>query len=387
MIEAKKLTEEKEQLKKENLSMVNRLINQAFNEDQRRELERKMNDLLSDEKKKLLRLACYEFVKERIMLRVEKRLNKTKDAMKDAFIPGDKNTFNKMVDILMKEEFLNLNKKDATVLAKEYACNMIAPTENAELNASESLKETLIKKEFVVFQKELCTKDENNNFFTKSAWWKFSHGVNYTKDETLKYIAKKLGLDALEEKAFLNLNIPECFAVNETVSKHVNELIRNLEPPITTSDEFLDFCEKVDISYDTWQKFNVNISQKTKTSSKSFTPEKIRHYEMLKVIATFRMESVEAENFMAEANRNFAMVMDLAFLTAITTGYEIIQRGHNTYYETLAQHGIDNKHPFYVALITHYLSSGLLTLVEGYPSYPKFTSPYKFKYIQEFGDI
>jgi hypothetical protein len=85
------------------------------------------------------------------------------------------------------------------------------------------------------------------------------------------------------------------------------------------------------------------------------------------------------------------MISDLAFLTAITTGYEVIEKKQSEWRKNGGSLPVyksyDARHPFYVALILEYLSPGDLTLVERRTYYRKFQNPYNFKYIKKYGDF
>ncbi len=392
MVEEKKLTKEEEDQEK-----LKALTNLTFTEGQLTELEGTMNKHLSDPQKREVRLKCYNYVVEKLKLRVEDRVEKAAEELEKSI--DSENPREKMIEIFRSKEHLNLNKDDATSLAdnltdreatqtaKEFLFNTVAPTENAAKNACECLKETLMEKEILAFQKELCeggiTDTGEEISFVKSAWWKFANGANYTKNETVEYIADKLGLDKEQKAELLSYNIPENFTPGKAVCDAVAELIGRVNPPITTPDKFRGFCESVDISYDTFQKFNLTTSGKARTSSTA--TQKIKQYQLFKMIVAFRMGESEAQEFLKKAERSFTMISDLAFLTAITTGYEILEKKHSEWRKEGGSlpcyKSYDARHPFYVALIMEYLSPRIR------PTYRKFKNPYNFKYIKEYGDF
>lgn len=402
--EEKELTKEEEELKKkkEDREKLEKMTVEIF-KYQLIDLEETMNNYLSDETKAKARLKCYNYVVEKLEPRIEVRLEKSAGELRKAI--DSENPREKMTEILRSEDFLNLNKKNATALAKkltereatqtakEFLFNSVAPTENAAKNACEGLKETLMNKEILAFQKELLSgrKSETGKAksFVPSAWWNFVNGANYTTDETIEYIADKLGLDKEQKAELLSFNIPESFTPDKAVCDAVAELIGRVNPPITTPDGFLSFCERVDISYDTFRKFNLTTSGKARTSSTA--TKKIKQYQLFKMVVAFRMGESEAQEFLKKAERSFTMISDLAFLTAITTGYEIIEKKQSEWRKNggslPSYKSYDAGHPFYVALIMEYLSPGNLTLVERHTYYRKFQNPYNFKYIKKYGDF
>ncbi|MBR6619564.1 MAG: hypothetical protein IKK85_04415 [Clostridia bacterium] len=368
--------EEKEIIKEAENYAVRNLVLKTFSKEELRELEHEINKLLADEKIQRLRFACYNVVKRKIEERMYFHLAETEEKIQQVFkstAPGDKTVKDKIAVIL--ENDLGLAKREAKASAKtrfgsinqgsaeaerlsrEYLINLYSSTKNAEQNANQSLGDVLLQKEFVKFQKELA----DEKILPSTGWWKFANAVACTLDETVELIAQHLGSTKEEKTALaeemLGKNISEYFMVNRAISDEVNTRITPLAPDTKDRGIIEEFTEGIDISKDTLKKFNLDLFGERKNP----TPEiKVRFYELLKLIALFGMEEKEAREFLAKVNRDFVMTMDLAFLTAITKGYEFVP-----------------KEPLYVALITHYLSgyTGKRT------DCPRFANPYSFKYI------
>jgi len=366
--------EEKKIIKEAENYAVRNLVLKTFSKEELRELEHKMNTLLADNKE--LRFACFNIVKEKIEERMYSRLAETEEKIQQVLknsAPGDKTVKNKIAAIL--ENDLELAKKDAKTGAKtrldsdnqhsaeaekisrEYLLNLYSSTKNAQQNSQKMLGDVLLQKELVKLQKELADK----KILSSTGWWKFSNAVVCTLDETVELIAQHLGSTEEEKTALtqemLCKNISEYFEVNQAISDEVNTRIKPLAPDTNDRGIIEEFTEGIDISKDTLKKFNLDLFGKREISTKEI---RVRFYELLKMIALFGMEEKEAREFLAKVNRDFVMTMDLAFLTAITTGYEFVP-----------------KDPLYVALITHHLSgfTGKRT------DCPRFVNPYSFKYI------
>lgn len=332
------------------------LISKTFTKEELCFLEKKMNDLLDDEEIKKLRSACSEEVKNKIIkYRMEPRLNTIYEELQEKFSSGSKPAKEDLITFF--KDKLNLSYDDAKQIAKEYMYNLVSQTPNAFRNACKSIEGTLLKKEITAFSKELSEK----KLLTESGWCKFIHAVNCTTDNTINSIADNLGLNKEEKEELLKKNIPDYFIVNDAVSNETDERMKLLTSDLVTLEDKKCFCSKFGISPDTIKKFNVSLFKKVNPTPSN----KVKYYELFKLIVLFGMEEAEATKFLEKAERTFVMTLDLAFLTAITKGYEI-----------------KPKEPVYVALITYFLS-GQVDMKKYYTDCPKFTSPYQFKYIKE----
>ncbi len=369
-------TEDKKIIKEAENHAVRDLVIKTFSKEELRVLEHDMNKFLADEKIKKMRFACFNVVKreieEKMYLRLAEIEKKIQQVLKNTS-PGDKTVKDKIA--LIMENDLGLAKRDAKASAKirfdseskvsaeadrlsrEYLLNLYSSTKNAEQNAKKTLEHILLQKELVKFQKELA----DERILSSTGWWKFVNAVACTLDETVELIAQHLA--STEEKKLAlteemkNKNISEYFKINQAISDEVNTRIKLLAPNTNDRGIIEDFAEEIDISKDTLKKFNLDLFGKRKNP----TPEiRVRFYELLKLTALFGLEEKEAREFLAKVNRDFVMTMDLAFLTAITTGYEFVP-----------------KEPLYIALIIHHLSG----YTEKRTDCPRFANPYSFKYI------
>lgn len=358
--------QEKRQLKK--------LIENAFTKKQLVELAKSMDQLACDEDIKARRFACRDEVIRIIEISMKKRLDAVNEKLQKEFSSGKEPTRDELT--VFFQENLGLSHDNAYTLAGKYRYNLSAPTENAFINAAEAVKKALLKNEKSAFAKELAKK----GLLSESKFSKFINAKYYTSDEKVKLIADELIAKGLVDEEWKNKlvskNIQEHFIMNEAVSdeteKRMTSFIKSEEIEVKTYEAKRDFCTyEVGISLEALKKFNLSMFGRENP-----TPEEtVEHYELLKLIAFFGMEETaenkEASEFLEKAGRSFATGIDLAFLTAITKGYEFMPK----------------KSPLYVALITHYLSEDEdldLEIEIEIAEHQKFKSPYnKMEYITE----
>ncbi len=340
---------------------INEIIKKTFSETELAALEHKMNLLLSNRDIRALRFACYKEVQKKIVQRMQQRRERTIKALREAvdIRPGvplsdaDKEKIEKII-----RDNIDLSQDDAERAAKEYIINAFSPTENALKNAFNSVTDVMLEKEITAFSREL----DDKKILSKSGWCKFANAINYTGSETLDAIADALGMSKEEKAVLHSKNIPEYFKMNADVSSQTEKYIKRFIPEKITYTKINDFCEECGLSIDALKKFNLSILKRNKND----TSDEVKFFVLLKLIAAFRLEKNEAKSYLKKADRSFIMSMDLAFLTAITTGYRI-----------------KPKKPEYVALITHHLSRDI-EYSTYYTDCPRFASPYRFTYLDEY---
>ncbi len=406
------------------------LIDAAFNESQKTDLVEEMNKLFYLPKAKKHRKACYKYIESKIIEKnLSDRLEKTSQAIKKLFEENkitdktdSKKVLDEMIEIFRSEEYTSLNKdiakgaaeslsekltKDkAGQTAKQYLFNMCGPTTNAKKNADKCLTAALENEEIKAFVKTLQStpsvnksktkqsSSENKSTFSEGTWSKFKNGTDRTTPATLDFIADKLGLSEEERKKAHSLNLPENFIPDEEFIEHLDSYFEALIKARSQKGKKFNievFCDYNDISSDVLKKINPGLFRKRKTTAEETEKKSkpVKYYELLKLVAAFRMDQASAEKFLEKADYYFAMATEIAFLTAITKGYEIIEAEHNRCKEEKRKHPCYDllkykaKNSYYVALIIPFLSGEFLYNKDRKLS--KIKSPYNIKYITESG--
>lgn len=299
-------------------------------------LEENMNNLLMDEKIKKRRTACSDFVMDKLMLRAEKTLvydlGITEDIQKD-FLENDMVAFERVLEILK-------STTNITGLSERAIKQINTLAYMNKKSALDELKKMLIKKERIALCKEIKL---NTKVFLD-----FIYAMKYTSEKTIEKLSVGLNLTEEEKEEMKALNMPRYFYLS---FEFRNEIYALREATGMGVEDFLIYSY---ISTDAWRK----ISEKTKEESndriENSKKSRTSQGTLLKLITGFGFEADTAKAFLNKAGSDFVMVCDLAFLTAITTGYKLLGR----------------KDPTDVMEIVDYLSSGR-------ENYGEFSSPYK----------
>ncbi len=356
------------------------LITEAFNDKQLAFFEQGMNTLLADEdgRIKTIRTACSEAVKDKLKERLHKKYNSLIEELHEKY--SDKIPDRKELEQIFIARF-GLSKDNSKKLAKQFIFNLCAPTDNAFLNAEEAVYNALIKNEISEFGKTIVQK----KIASLSTWSRFINAKN-ASDKFVERLADEFIAENLADESWktelVKKNISQVFDMNEAIRKETNERMNPIADmyEVKTFDDIDYFGQNiVGINRDTLKRFNLDIfkterslsgkrfEQNNSMTEKEKDKIKVEFYELLKLIVFFGMEETEekkeASEYLAKAGRGFVTNQDLAFLTAITKGYETEKF----------------KKPVYAALIVYFLSEDPDIKIDTDP--PKINFPYKYDYI------